>query len=330
MVALRLRGAVWAAWVVGIGCATPVAAPRPPQITVETLAAPAASEPAPAPIPLTARAHEVVVDAHPIAVWEKSPPDPRGVFVLVHGRTWSGRPDFDLQVPGESRSLMDMLVAEGFSTYAVDLRGYGNTPRDDTGWLTPDRAEADVAAVVDWVRAQQPAHERVVLLGWSLGALVSQLVAQRHGDELAAVVLYGYPRDPDQTYPDDTKTAIAPARTPTTAEAAAEDFIVEGAISPPGVQAFVDAALQADPVRMDWRGTAQFNGLDPAAVHVPTLLIHGERDPYAPVANQAKLFTRLGTPDRAWVIVPQGDHAAHMENCAPRFVDAVVSFVSRP
>jgi len=32
--------------------------------------------------------------------------------------------------------------------YAHDLRGYGGTPRDSTEWATPDRAVADVAAVL--------------------------------------------------------------------------------------------------------------------------------------------------------------------------------------
>ena len=68
--------------------------------------------------------HTVEADGHPIAVWEKSPENPEGTIVLVHGRTWSSLPDFDLQVPGEDLSLMDGLVAEGFATYAV-IRALG-------------------------------------------------------------------------------------------------------------------------------------------------------------------------------------------------------------
>ncbi|MCH9681965.1 MAG: lysophospholipase [Deltaproteobacteria bacterium] len=249
-------------------------------------------------------------------------------MVLLHGRTWSARPDFDLQVPGESRSLMDALVAEGFATYAVDQRGYGDTPRDDTGFITPDRAVADLAAVLEWVKARHPSLPSPTLVGWSLGSLVSQLTAQRHPGALSSVVLYGYPRDPDQTYA--ARGPQKPARKATTAVAAAEDFLIPGAISQAAIDAFVAAALAADPVRADWRGNEQWNALDPAAVHTPTLVIHGEKDPYAPIANQAKLFSRLGTPDRAWIIIAGGDHAAHMENNGPRFVHAVVEFSRRP
>lgn len=272
----------------------------------------------------------VEVDGHPIKVWHRRPADARDVIVLVHGRTWSAQPDFDLQVPGESRSTMDMLVAEGFAVYAVDQRGYGGTPRDDSGWLTPDRAAEDLAAVLAWVHEQHPSLPVPSVLGWSLGSLVGQLTAQRHPEALSSLVLFGYPRDPDQHYPQGPDASAPPPRKATTAEAAAEDFIVPGSISKAAIDEFVRAALQADPVRMDWRGTEQWNALDPSAVKTPTLVIHGERDPYAPVANQAKLFTRLASPDRQWVIVPGGDHAAHMENCAPRFLQSVVQFLRRP
>ncbi|MGZ3464980.1 MAG: alpha/beta hydrolase, partial [Gemmatimonadaceae bacterium] len=72
--------------------------------------------------------HTVTVDGHPIAVWEKRSPHARRNLLLVHGRTWSSIPDFDLHVPGENLSVMDALVARGYDVYAIDLRGYGATP----------------------------------------------------------------------------------------------------------------------------------------------------------------------------------------------------------
>lgn len=273
--------------------------------------------------------HEVVVDGHPITVWAKVPPSPSGVLVLVHGRTWSARPDFDLQVPGESRSTMDALVAEGIASYAIDQRGYGATPRDDTGFLTPDRAAADLAGVLAWVHGRHPSLPRPVVLGWSFGSLTSHLVAQRHPELLSALVLYGYPRRPGYEHPPDVDPLAAPARLPTTPEGAAEDFITPGSISTAAVDAFVRAALAADPVKVDWRAIDQWNVLDPTAVRTPTLLVHGEHDPYTPVPVQAELFTLLGHPDRAWVILPGCDHAAHLEDCGPRFVREVAAWVVR-
>jgi pimeloyl-ACP methyl ester carboxylesterase len=296
--------------------------PEPPNVPTAAI-----TERAHRPVP--PERHQVTVEGHPITVWSKSPFEPTGAIVLVHGRTWSALPDFDLQVPGEPRSLMDALVAEGVAVYAIDQRGYGSTPRDETGFLTPDRAAADLAAVLAWVRERHPGSPPPAVLGWSLGSLVSQLVAQRHPERLSALVLYGYPRRPGQEYPPDPVPLPEPLRSPTTPEGAAEDFISPGTISQRAIDAFVRSALAADPVRMDWRSADQWIVLDPAAVRVPTLVIHGERDPYTPVFVQAELFTLLGHPDRTWVILPGCDHAAHLEACGSRFVQEVVALARR-
>ena len=99
-------------------------------------------------------------DGHPMAVWARRPAAPQAAVLLVHGRTWSSRPDFDLQVPGLERSVMRSLAARGVAAYAVDLRGYGETPRDATGWITPRRSAPDVVNVLAWIRRQHPALAR--------------------------------------------------------------------------------------------------------------------------------------------------------------------------
>jgi alpha-beta hydrolase superfamily lysophospholipase len=108
-----------------------------------------------------------------MAVWARRPAQVRHVVLLVHGRTWSSRPDFDLQVPGLQRSVMMSLAAQGVAAYAVDLRGYGDTPRDATGWLTPRRSAADILNVLAWVARQHPSLPRPALVGWSRGAAVA-------------------------------------------------------------------------------------------------------------------------------------------------------------
>lgn len=329
-----LRRLAFAASVLSLSCVpsegTPASSSVPslsPASAAATGEAASVTTKSPAP-PREAQKLTVDADGHPITVWFKSHAEPRDVIVLVHGRTWSGRPDFDLQSPGESRSLMDSLVQEGFAVYAVDQRGYGGTPRDDTGWLTPDRAQKDLALVLAEVGRRHTKLAPPSLLGWSLGSLVAQLTAQRDPALVSTVTLYGYPRDPARVYTADA--AGKPARAKTTAKAAAEDFIVKGAISQAGSNAFAAAAVAADPIRADWRGSEQWNALKPEDVSVPTLLIHGESDPYAPKHNQAALFQRLGHADRQWVILPGCDHAAHLERCGPRFVHAVTEFVRRP
>ncbi len=270
----------------------------------------------------------VPVDGHPLAVWARRPPHPQGAILLVHGRTWSARPDFDLQVPGEPRSVLAGLAARGYAAYAVDLRGYGGTPADASGWDTPDRAAADVAAVLDWVQAQGPTLGAPVLFGWSNGATISQLVAQRWPSRMSVLALIGYWWNPDTTLAADTATGPAPV-VRNTAEAAASDFITPSAIDDRVKDAYVQAALAADPVYAEWRARDQYNALDPAQVRVPTLLLQGEHDPLARTDWQAAFFTRLGTSDREWLMIAGGDHAAILENTQREVLDAVVAFLHR-
>ena len=293
-------------------CAQPAGARSPD--TAAPVAAPAPAEPA--------RLVVTADDGFELTMWRKAPAQPRRAVLLIHGRTWSGRPDFDLQVPGESRSFMDALVAQGYAAYALDLRGYGATPRDASGFLTPDRAAADVAAAL-----RQIGH-RPVLFGWSRGSMVAQLASQRYPEAVGALVLFGYPADPDGQPPAQPDPDV-PARKPTTAEAAAEDFIAHGVISRRAIAAYVRAALAADPVKADWRDEDQFKALAPEAVHVPVLLIQAELDPLAKTESHARLFTRLGTADRQWVVIPGGDHAALLEDTAPRLIMAIRAFVDR-
>ena len=292
-----------------------------------------------APAPALAQAarppvrHDVVVDGHHLAVWEKKPAQSRAVIVLLHGRTWSSLPNFDLQVQGERRSFMDALAEAGLDVFAVDLRGYGATERDDSGWVTPDRAIADVHAVLAWIR-QRPAQARlpVYLFGLSRGAMVAAMVAQQRPEALAGVVLLGFGFDPDAQIPVSDPPGGRggrPAMARNVADAAAADFVTKDAFTPATVTAFVRAALKADPVRADWRDEHQFNAFRPAQMQAPVLLVHGDRDPEAPMAVEAKLFTRFGTPDKAWVVLPGADHAAHLEKSQVQLVRTIVWFIRR-
>jgi len=264
-----------------------------------------------------------------MAVWEKSAEEPKGAVLLLHGRTWSALPDFDLQVEGEDLSLMDGLVEQGYATYGLDMRGYGETPRDDTGWLDPDRAALDLANVLEWVGGRHPGLDLPTLFGWSLGSMVSHLLVQRRPELVSGVVLFGYPVVPGQRFAERADPG-EPPREATTAEAAASDFIAPNAISQRAIDAYVAASLAADPIRVDWRRPHQWNALDPAKVTVRTLLLQGELDPFAQTEGHAAFFSQLGTADREWVTLPGGDHAALLEAPRAMFISALVGFIERP
>jgi pimeloyl-ACP methyl ester carboxylesterase len=270
--------------------------------------------------------HKVMADGHPLALWEKAAKNSSEAILLVHGRTWSALPDFDLQVEGEELSLMDGLVLRGYAVYAIDLRGYGESPRDDTGWLTPDRAAADIAIVLEWISNHRNYRIKPHLFGWSLGSTNSMLMAQRRPELISSLTLFGFWRNLDEVLPAD-EPGITPQRLRNTAEAAASDFITAGSISQKAIDTYVAVSLAADPVKTDLLHFDHYNALDPSQVRTPTLVIQGEFDPIAPTEYQQKLYTRLGTGYKQWVSVPGGDHAAFMETPRAYFIDELVTFL---
>ncbi|MFT7090535.1 MAG: pimeloyl-ACP methyl ester carboxylesterase [Candidatus Azotimanducaceae bacterium] len=269
--------------------------------------------------------HTIIADGHPLALWEKSATKANKTILLLHGRTYSSLPDFDLKTPTENLSFMDELVKRGFRVFALDARGYGESPRDESGWLTPNRAAADVRIVLDWLHEKTGMETH--LYGWSYGSMVAQLVAQRDSQDIASIILFGYPFNPqrhvlaaDRIYP-----AKPPAKA-NSAKHAASDFITPGSISQSAIDGYVRAALVADPIRVDFKNLHEWAELDASKISTPTLLLQGEFDPVAPTHIQQVLFTGLGTQKKWWVVLEGGDHAALLETPRIEMLDAISTF----
>ncbi len=270
----------------------------------------------------------VLSDGHPLAVWARRPPAPTGTVLLVHGRTWSSRPDFDLQVPGLQRSVLTSFAAKGLAAYAVDLRGYGETPRDASGWMTPNRSAADLVNVLTWIAQQHPSLSKPALVGWSRGGAIAMLAAQQAPSRTSALVVFGFAYDPKATFSDEG-VSPKPRRERNTAEAAASDFISPAVTPREVVRAFVSQALKADPVLADIRNDVEFNALSPSRLSIPTLVMFGDRDPGVLRADADRMFAAIGTLDKQLVVLPGADHAAHLENTHEAWVGAIVTFLSR-
>lgn len=287
-------------------------------------------------------------DHHPLTVYgrqqdinglnKNQESDGTNILLMLHGRTWSSVPVYHLlggpkhkEAGAESRSLMEELQYDhNVINYAMDFRGFGGTPKDSTGCVVPNRCVEDVESVLAWITEKHP-NAQVHLMGWSQGALVAQLAGQRKDVNFSKLILYGsifdprvrYPREPLFVRNKENATDIE-----NTYDAAVEDFTIEGTILPDTAQYFAEAALLADPIKARWAQLHQFNNCDPARVHVPTLVVAGDQDPYGPLHVQQELFCNLarGT-DRSWHILTDADHAVHLLAGRSRFANVVASFL---
>ena len=286
--------------------------------------APAKPAPAGGPERLTVQS-----DGHPIALWARRPSSAKGAVLFVHGRTWSGRPDFDLQVPGYKRSVLASFAAQGYAAYAVDLRGYGATPRDATGWLTPKRAAADITNVLAWIATQHPAVPKPTLVGWSRGAVMAGMVAVASPQRLSNVVLFGFAFDPELEFAD-AEAPAKPDMLKNTAAAAASDFISPKVTPKEVVAAFVEQAMNADPVLADLKADGEFNAFRPSQLVTPVLIMFGSDDPGVAIEDAGKMFAAVKSDDKQLVVLPGADHAAHLEDTHDAWVAAIINFINRP
>ena len=262
----------------------------------------------------------------PLTVWLRQPEHPHGTVLLVHGRTWSARPDFDFEPRSGSRSLLKALAAAGYAAYALDLPGYGASARSATGWLAPTGAAEAAEAALRFIVQRHPDLPPPVLFGWSRGSKISALVATRAKQPLSALVLYAYNLDPAAPPDNGPATGEAPARA-NTAQWARSDFVSPAVASPALIEDFVTAALAADPIQADVCCDAEFLAIRPESIRVPTLLLHGARDPAFKPAVAAAFFSHLAAPERRWIIIGGGDHAAHLEDTGPELIAALIDFL---
>ncbi len=147
---------------------------------------------------------------------------------------------------------------------------------------------------------------------------------------MSALVLFGYVIGSGDGDIVDQEVPPKPPREHTTAADAASDFIAPAVTPPAVVKAFVETALKTDPIVVDWKSDSEFSPLKPQRITVPTLLLHGEKDPNVPMDIAGEFFSKLGTPDRQWVVLPGADHCAQLEDTHDAWIAAVVNFLSRP
>jgi len=175
--------------------------------------------------------------------------------VLLHG-AFSGAAAWGAQAPA--------LVSAGFRVHVPERRGHAHT-RDANGPLTYEVMAADTVAYLE-AEVGGEAH----LVGWSDGAVVALLVAQRRPDLVGRMVLIGqYYNSSGQVPGSDLDRLLRSAE--------AKDFLRQSydAVSPDGpghfevVYAKTMAMIDSEP---------EIDLASLAAISAPALVLQGDRD----------------------------------------------------
>ncbi|MEU6418848.1 alpha/beta hydrolase [Streptomyces spiralis] len=266
-----------------------------------------------------AREHVLAGTRGTLFVHEWPHPHPRYVALLVHGYG---------EHAGRYEEVAGVLGEHGAAVYAPDHMGHGRSAGERVVVTDFEDVVTDVHAVADLARAAHP-RLPLVLVGHSMGGLISSRYAQRYGEELTALVLSG--------------PVIGAWELP--GRLLALDEIPDTPISPAALSRdpAVGAAYAADP--LVWHGPMKRPTLEAFARtletvaeggdvgRLPVLWLHGDDDRLVPLPGSRTGVVRLtggGSPGHLTErIYPGARHEVFLEtNRAEVFAD-VTGFLDR-
>jgi carboxylesterase len=244
--------------------------------------------PADAPSPSTA---DALVDPRPIHRGE----GPRGVL-LLHGLTGT---------PYDVAPFAEVLHARGFAVRAPLLAGHADLPSlEQSSWR-------------DWYASAEAAFEelhaagrrRVLLLGFSLGSLLSLRLSALRPDDVAGLVALAVPL----SLPGWQRTAIEALARLRTLPGLGR---LVGMLPKDGPDVRVERAFRQSPSLrgFPFPALAELMALQDEVtdllpkVRAPLLLLHGRHDHIAPVELSARVAQRVGSSRVHKVVLPRSFH----------------------
>jgi pimeloyl-ACP methyl ester carboxylesterase len=203
------------------------------------------------------------------------------------------------------------LLAGTYHSYALDLRGHGDSERPTSGYRMRDLA-ADVIAFM-----QEKGLARATVAGHSMGSFVAQQVALAAPERVAGLVLMGSATTPHNIVGIRKLQQAVDALTDPVPAAFVREFQASTIYQPLPAD-FLDQVVAASlklPARV-WR--AVMAGLLATARPVrygdhpmPTLICWGNRDTYFPRTEQDALTALL--PQTIMKVYAETGHALHWE-----------------
>jgi alpha-beta hydrolase superfamily lysophospholipase len=248
-----------------------------------------------------------------VRVWPH--PAPERIVVLSHGYG---------EHIGRYEHVAAALVERGSVVYGPDHIGHGESDGERVVIADFENVVADLHAVVERAREEHPGLP-VVLVGHSLGGLITTRYAQLHGEVLAGMVISApvvglgpvvgqWLAGPE--VPSDPIDVAVLSRDPKVGEAYASDPLVwHGGWKRPTAEALlrVSEAIEAGPGFGD----------------LPVLYIHGEADQLVPMILVQPAVQRLAGSDFAEHIVAGARHEPFNELEQDETIALVAEFAER-
>jgi len=248
-----------------------------------------------------------------VRAWQH--PAPARVVVLCHGYG---------EHIGRYEHVAGALVERGAAVYGPDHIGHGESGGEQVLVRDFGHVVDDLHSVVRLAREAHP-DLPVVLVAHSMGGMIGTRYAQRHGEELAGLVLSApaigltpvladWLAAPE--LPDDPIDVAVLSRDASVGQAYADDPLVwHGGWKRPTLEAFHRANEAVD--------------AGPGFGDLPVLYVHGEADELVPMALAQPAVQRLRGEDFAERIVPEARHEVFNELDQDVTIGLVGDFVDR-
>jgi pimeloyl-ACP methyl ester carboxylesterase len=287
------------------------------------------------------------------------------ILLFVHGATYPAETSFDLPIEGVS--MMELIAANGYDVYLMDVRGYGESTRPPEMSVLPtanppivstEVAVRDFAAAVDHILNRRGVS-KINLMGWSWGTSIAGKYTSEHNDRVNRLILFaplwifrgGGATPPTPEAAAAVAASLGAYRLVSAASARARwlEGVPEskkGNLIPPGVlDAWIEATLATDPeahshtppilrvpngVIADML-TYWMSGrahYSPEQIKVPTFLIHAEWDSDLPSYQAQTYFAELkNTPYKRFVEIGEGTHSIMLEKNRMQFFREILGFL---
>ena len=268
-----------------------------------------------------------------------SPEKPLPVLFLVHGSSLSAMSSFDLQVPGDEYSMMNVFARDGFDVWTMDHEGFGRS--------TQTSRTSDIASRVDDLKAamttvqRETGRDKLHVFGESSGAITAAAFAQAEPERVDRLMLAAF------TYKGEDAAEIARRRaridelraSPRRKRDAAMIRSIFTRDGHPSLYdaAMVEALLAAEMLNGDSVPSGSYVDMavnlplvDPAKVRAPVLITRGEWDGNSTDSDLLEFFRALPNGDRQYVILPNTAHSQGFSKNRQLLWYAMKNFLNAP